>query len=125
VKILADSSIWIDYFRSGFKSQLLDYFIEQDTIVTNDLILAELIPSLVLKNFKTVTVKLKLIEKLPLEINWEDIINTQTGCLRNGYNGIGIPDLIIAQNSIQNKTPLYTIDGHFKKISKLNKLELV
>ena len=46
MSILVDSSVWIDYFRSGKYSDQLDYYIEQNIISTNDLILAELIPVL-------------------------------------------------------------------------------
>jgi len=125
VNILVDSSIWIDYFRSGKKSELIHHLLEENIVVTNDLILAELIPSLFVKNFKSVISKLKFLKKLDLQINWNDIITTQTSCLQNGINGIGISDLIIAQNATQNKAPLYTLNGHFEKLSSLVKLELI
>ena len=47
--ILVDSSVWIDYFRDGTHSGRLDHFIDENIIVTNDLILTELIPFLKLK----------------------------------------------------------------------------
>lgn len=46
MKVLVDSSVWIDYFRTGSKSQKLDVFIDENLLCTNDLILAELIPFL-------------------------------------------------------------------------------
>ena len=36
MKILVDSSIWIDYFRSGIKSGKLDMCIEQNLICINE-----------------------------------------------------------------------------------------
>ena len=42
MNILVDSSIWIDYFRSGLHSGKLDRYIDQNQICTNDLILAEI-----------------------------------------------------------------------------------
>ena len=42
MNILVDSSIWIDYFRSGLHSEKLDRYIDQNQICTNDLILAEI-----------------------------------------------------------------------------------
>ena len=47
--VLVDSTIWIDYFRSGKNSNKLDYFIEENILFINDLILAELIPFLKIK----------------------------------------------------------------------------
>ena len=49
MNILVDSSVWIDYFRTGKKSTNLDLFIRQNIVCTNDLILAELIPVLKIK----------------------------------------------------------------------------
>jgi predicted nucleic acid-binding protein len=37
-----------------------------------------------------------------LQINWSEIIQWQTNCLAIGFNGVGIPDLLIAQNAKQN-----------------------
>jgi predicted nucleic acid-binding protein len=48
----------------------------------------------------------------------------QIACLQNGINGIGIPDLIIAQNAIQNHLHLFTFDKHFNLISKLIPLSM-
>ena len=33
--------------------------------------------------------------------------------MKSGSSGIGIPDLLIAQNAIQNQTPIHSIDKHF------------
>ena len=42
--VLVDTSIWIDYFRDGDNSKDLDYLIDENLIVTNDIMLAELSP---------------------------------------------------------------------------------
>jgi len=49
MNILVDSSVWIDYFKGGSSSVLLDRFITENLICTNDLVLAELIPVLKLR----------------------------------------------------------------------------
>ncbi|MGO9146613.1 MAG: PIN domain-containing protein, partial [Desulfomonilia bacterium] len=41
MSILVDTSIWIEYFRSGNNSEKLDFLIDENLIVINDLILAE------------------------------------------------------------------------------------
>lgn len=124
MKILVDSSVWIDFFRSGKNSSILDFLIDENLIATNDLILTELVPTLLLKKQKKIVQLLNKIEKIPLTINWEDLIHTQERCLGKGINGIGIPDLIIAQNALQNNLILFSLDEHFKEISKVTKLKL-
>ena len=124
MSVLVDTSVWIEYFRGGSNVEQLDFLIEENLILTNDLILAELIPFLKLKNQRKVIKILKNIKKLELHINWENIISIQYNCLKSGINGIGLPDLIIAQNAFQNKCKLYTLDNHFQFLKKVLNIEL-
>ena len=55
-----------------------------------------------------------MVKKHPIHPDWEEIRDYQVSCLKSDSNGIGIPDLLIAQNSIQNNVPVYSIDKHFK-----------
>jgi predicted nucleic acid-binding protein len=48
----------------------------------------------------------------------------QTMCLSNGINGVGISDLVIAQNAMQGNLRLLSNDKHFALISKHIPLEL-
>ena len=50
MEVLVDTSVWIDYFRIGTRSAELDDLIDENIIVTNDLIFAELISFLKLKH---------------------------------------------------------------------------
>lgn len=111
--VLVDTSIWVDYFRSGSNSEQLDFLIDENLVVTNDLILAELIPFLRICHQQKIIVLLRNIQRLDLRINWDQIIEYQYKCLKNGLNGIGIPDLIIAQNAKQNDSEIYSLDNHF------------
>ena len=122
MSVLIDSSVWIDYFKGGEKSSKLDGLINDNLIVTNDIILAELIPFLKIKKQLKVVELLKEIRCLPLLIDWEEIINTQLKCLKNGSNGIGIADLIIAQNAKHNDCKVYTLDKHFGLINQVSKV---
>ena len=118
MKVLIDSSVWIEYFRGDGSSATVDLLIEENLLVTNDLILAELIPSLTLKRQSRLVGLLKEIERLPISIEWDEIIEMQILCLRKGINGIGIPDLIIAQNVMQNPVRLLSRDRHFALMSE-------
>ena len=122
MKVLVDSSIWISYFRSGEREEVLDFLIEENVIVTNELILAELVPFLKLQNKKRLIELLCSIEQLPLSIDWKNIITLQTKALKSGINGVGIPDLIIAQNAIEKGAYVFSEDKHFKLLSEVSRL---
>jgi predicted nucleic acid-binding protein len=113
MKIIVDSSVWIDYFRNGQNSGILDNLIDENLIAVNDLILTEIIPPLQLKKQTRIIDLLNEIENLELHIDWQQIRDFQYICLKKGINKVGISDLIIAQNAIQNNTSIFTLDKHF------------
>jgi len=125
VPVLVDSSIWIDYFRSGNQSSKLDTLIDENLIATNEIILTELIPFLKIQKQLKVIRLLQEIPLLALNINWQKIIDLQVNCLKKGISGIGIPDLIIAQNAQQNNAHIYTLDKHFHAINKVLHIKLL
>jgi predicted nucleic acid-binding protein len=124
MSVLVDTSTWVEYFRSGNNSEKLDFLIDENLIVTNDLILAELIPFLKVRNQKKLINLLLNIKKFDLSINWNQIIEFQYKCLKNGLNGIGIPDLIIAQNAVQNHCKIYSLDNHFRLMKDILNLQV-
>ncbi len=124
MSVLVDTSIWVEYFRSGNNSEKLDFLIDENLIVTNDLILAELIPFLKVRNQRRLINLLLNINKFDLSINWNQIIEYQYECIKNGLNGIGIPDLIIAQNAKQNHCEIYSLDNHFLLMKDILKLQV-
>ncbi len=122
--VLVDTSIWIDYFRGGENSVDMEFLIDENLIITNDIILAELIPYLKIKKQTKVVNLLYEVTKMPLDIHWEEIIAFQLRCLKSGANGVGIPDLIIAQNAKQNNCTIYSLDKHFRLLNKVLKINL-
>ena len=125
MSVLVDTSIWIEYFRSGNHAAKLDFLIDKNFIVINDLILAELVPSLKVHNQSKIVKLLYKINKIGLSINWIQIIDFQFKCLKNGLNGIGIPDLILAQNAKQNRFEIYSLDNHFNLMKDILGLQLL
>lgn len=111
--VLVDTSVWIEFFRSGKNSEQLDFIIDENLALTNDLILAELVPFLKIKKQNRIVKLLYNVSRLPISINWDEIIQYQVRCLKSGVNGVGIPDLIIAQNAKQNHCEIYSLDKHF------------
>ncbi|MES9858830.1 MAG: PIN domain-containing protein [Sedimenticola sp.] len=124
MSVLVDTSIWIDYFRGSTGVSKLDALIDENIVVINDIILAELIPFLKIKKQTKVIELLQEINQVPLQINWKEIIEYQVRCLKNGANGVGITDLIIAQNAISNNCKIYSFDKHFLLLSKVINVDL-
>lgn len=122
--VLVDTSIWVDYFRSGSSSEKLDFLIDENLVATNDLILAELIPFLKLRNQQKTIDLLLNIEKLDLLVNWDQIIEYQFKCLKNGLNGVGIPDLMIVQNAEQHHSEIYSLDNHFVVMKEILNIQI-
>ena len=123
--VMVDTSIWIEYFRKGNCSETLDFLIEEDLVVLNELILAELIPPLRLRNQQEIIRLLMSVKSYNLAINWDQIIDFQCKCLKAGINGIGIPDLLIAQNARQNRYEIYTLDNHFRLIQDILNIQIL
>jgi predicted nucleic acid-binding protein len=118
MKVLVDSSVWVAYFRGTDELPDVDWLIEENLVVSNDLILAELLPALLVRGETRLANLLRDIEQLPLTIDWAGIIQMQMTCLRKGINKVGIPDLIIAQHAVQNNLSLFSLDKHFSLLSR-------
>jgi len=124
VRVLVDSSVWIDYFRAGRHAPDLEALLDENRIVTNDLILAELIPPLQLQRQTRLINLLRELEREPLQPDWDEIVRLQTTCLRHGINGVGIPDLLIAQHALQNDLQLKARDRHFRQLASHAPLQM-
>ena len=124
MSVLVDSSIWIDYFRDGSYSDKLEFLIDENLIVTNELILCELIPFLKLRKKNKLVSLLTAITTTHIDIRWNQIITYQYNCLKKGINGVGIPDLIIAQNAKQSGCSIYSLDSHFTMLKNIIGFEL-
>jgi len=73
------------------------------------------------KNYRDLINLLDNINKLQINIDWDKLVYLQYICLKNGLNGVGILDLIIAQNAVQHDCKIYSLDKHFLKMSQLFK----
>lgn len=71
------------------------------------------------------TLLLGIVRRLGLRTVWKQIIRLQYDLLKNGINGLGIPDLIVAQNAIQNGCRIYALDRHFTLMSTVLGIELL
>ena len=70
---------------------------------------------------KNQTEIIDLLIELPtveLSTNWEFVITLQILNIRNGINGVSIPDLMIIDNVIGDGPILYSEDTHFSLVCK-------
>ena len=121
---IIDSSAWIEYFKGNPKYGFIKDLIYSNAICTNDIIVAELLPSIIHRKEYDLAELLNNITKYSLLINWQEIRDMQIQNLKNGNNNIGISDIIIVQNCIQNNLKLVTNDKHFTAMAKYIKLEI-
>ncbi|MFZ2808259.1 MAG: hypothetical protein WA017_05475 [Desulfosalsimonadaceae bacterium] len=54
-----------------------------------------------------------------------DRIRKRTQLDINGLNGVGIPDLIIAQNAMQHQSHIYSLDSHFRHMQDILNIQLI
>ena len=118
-QILVDSSVWIAFFRGSIPKEPLFELIDANQLCTNDLILSEIVPSLIVRKQKELVATLHRIQRYSLSIDWHELIEFQVRNLRKGNNNVGVPDLIIMQNVIQQNLFLYTLDSHFEKMAEI------
>jgi len=110
--ILVDSSVWINYFKSREEFSFIDDLIDDYRICINDVILTELLPSIMHQKEFLLANLLKSINKYDMNINWQELQHYQLLNIKNGNNKVPITDLLIAQNSIHNDLILLTLDKH-------------
>ena len=120
---LIDSSVWIS-FLNGYDT-CLDRFLPENAALVNEVILMELLPFFhALKNQQSIDLIMN-INKIPLAIDWDHLMKLRLKNLQNGINNVGIPDLIILQQAIQNNLPICSLDKHFKLMQKVFDFELI
>lgn len=122
--VLVDSSVWIEYFKGNDRVRVLDGLIDANAICINDLILAELLPAIAVKRETVLQDLLESVTRLDMHIDWQRIIRMQVSNLRNGLNGVGLSDLIIACNALDHDVELCSLDRHFTAMGPLHGLQL-
>jgi len=112
--VLVDTSVWVSFFKGDSSSRVLFPLLDSNRVCINDLVLAELVPSLKHRKEYQIVEMLESIERKELRIVWSQITEMQTMNLRNGINKVGIPDLIIAQNALHHDISILSLDKHFQ-----------
>jgi predicted nucleic acid-binding protein len=121
---IIDSSAWIEYFKGNLEFLFITDLIYNNSICINDIILTELVPSIIHKKEHHLADTINNVKKYDLLIDWDEIRRFQLLNIKKGNNNIGITDLIIVQNCIQNNLKLIHYDKHFTVMSKYIKFEI-
>jgi len=121
---LADTSALIEYFLGNQSFAFMEEMIFEKTLLVNAVVLTEFLPHAVKNEEFRPAAVVNSIRRTAMNTNWEEILKCQIAMFKDGHRRIGIPDLLIAQNCIQNNIPLITHDGHFEIIAKYLPLNL-
>ncbi len=126
-RILIDTSIWIDYFRTP-KTPLTDEIsslLRNGRICYADIVALELIRGAkTRKELSILDVLFSTIHRLiPCEKTFREAGLLGYHLARKGAT-LGTVDLLIAQFSIENDVQLYTRDQHFQTIAGMAPLKL-
>lgn len=120
-EVLVDSSVWIGFFRDQElpSSMELDALLEQKRVVICNLIKAEILPFLPSRKLYDEVSEYfsALAQAEEYGQLWNDIIQNQYKIIRNGLNGVGIPDMMICCLAMHHNLPLFTADRHFKLLA--------
>ena len=127
MKVLVDTSCWIAAFRNkeSFEASIIESLLKEDRAVISSLVLSELLQGAHTQHeFQILENSLKTI---PL-IKGIDELSTQVGRLsyhlkKKGFQ-IATLDIVLAALAIHHRIALYTLDKHFKWISKHSSLVL-
>ena len=112
MKYIIDSCVWIDYFKyKKYFQEISDLLINNLSFV-NKIILAELIPSAQVFREDEFIACLSGINVVPLDIDWDEIIEIQYECIKSGINKLGLLDIAIAQNAKQNSMGIFSSNRH-------------
>jgi predicted nucleic acid-binding protein len=120
---IIDSSAWIEFFKGNPDFLFIRDLIYANSICTNELILTELMPSIIHRNEQHLAIILNRMKKYDLRIDWPEIRQFQVLNIKKGNNNIGISDLIIVQNCIQNNLKLIHNDKHFNAMAQYIQFE--
>jgi len=124
VNYLVDTSAWIEYFKGNPNYLFIKELIDINAICTNEVILTELLPSIIHRNEHNLAILLNCVKRYTLAIDWQEIRDIQLLNIKHGNNHIGIPDIIIVQNCIQNGLKIISRDKHFEAMVGYTSLEI-
>ena len=124
-RILADTTIWIEFFRAKSKiGDRLEKLLMENAVWTCGMVMFE-----VLQGIKSEGEKINILDvmaSLPyVEMTkklWQSVAELSLLVKKNGVN-LPLSDILIAAIAIENDLSVYTLDNHFKQIPNLKLYE--
>jgi predicted nucleic acid-binding protein len=120
-RILADTTIWIEFFRARSKiSDRLESLLRENAVWTCGIVMFEVLQGVKLEGEKNKI--LGVLADLPyVEMTirlWQSAAELSIVLKKNGIN-LPLSDIFIAAIAIENDLSIYTIDNHFTQIPNL------
>ncbi len=122
--ILADTSIWIEFFKHGSKiGDKLAELIMKNSICTCGVVLFELVQGVKTENEKDlVSDTLSNLEYFEMSVSlWEKAGEISAKLKKNGLN-LPLSDIFIAAICLEHNLSIFTLDKHFEQIPKVKVL---
>jgi len=123
-KTLVDSCAVIEFLNGNPDYLFMRDLFDCGLAYINEVVLTELLPAMIAKEKYLIADFIDKLPKIPMNINWKEIRDYQTLLMKNGHSKIGISDLLIAQNCIQNDIQIISCDKHFQTLAKFLPLRL-
>jgi len=124
--ILVDTSIWIDFFRKKVNIfERLSQLVEEKRVVTVKLVIAELIQGV--KQEKEIEAIKSLGDVIPILTESSDVwekVGKLSYELRKKSKTVGLADCYIAVMAVIHNARLFSLDQHFRIISKYYPLKM-
>lgn len=128
-KVLVDTSVWIDYFRSPDDSPLAERVndcISSSTIIVPKVVLAELIQGA--HSVKELSALGEFVEAFTVigesETTWQAAGKLSYDLKKKGKT-VNLTDCYIAVIALENDCGILTLDKHFKDIQKISAIRLM
>ncbi len=120
-RVLTDTSIWIEFFKSGSKTgDRLEPLLIENSIWTCGIIMFELLQGVRSEPEKSRI--LNMLLNLPYvemtNILWQKSAELSISLKKEGLN-LPMSDIFIATIAIENNLSVFTIDKHFEQIPNL------
>jgi len=116
--VLADTSVWIEFFRPDTAAgKLLETLLSENSVVTCGTVLFELMQGV--KSDKEKTVVMNALSGLSyLEMNeqlWQKSAELSSSLKKKGLT-LPLSDIFIAAIAIEHDLSVFTLDRHFEQI---------
>lgn len=120
-KILADTSVWVEFFKKGSEiGNRLASLIADDSVVICGVVLFELMQGV--KSDTEKTAIMNAILRLPyIEMDtvlWQKSATLSASLRKNGVT-VPVSDIFIAAIALEYDLPIFTLDKHFESIPGL------